>query len=111
MGPQGCQGGQNHCLLHDLYQGIDTSGNRNATRIRTGAGNKDETVAADIAIADAFGNRFSIPLDFELLEGHMLFYQSALGDRLEYESPSTTTAVQFRPQAMPTPHMTLKTSV
>ena len=50
----------------------------NATRIRIGAGNKDETVAA-------FGNRFYIPLDFELLEGHMPFYQSALGDRLEYE--------------------------
>ena len=70
---------------NDQYQGIDTSGNRNATRIRIDAGNKDETVAADKAIADAFGNRFYIPLDFELLEGHMPFYQSALGDRLEYE--------------------------
>ena len=72
---------------NDQYQDIDTSGNRNATRIRIGAGNKDETVAADKAIADAFGNRFYIPLDFdfELLEGHMPFYQSALGDRLVYE--------------------------
>ena len=70
---------------NDQYQGIDTSGNRNATRIRIDAGNKNETVAADKAIADAFGNRFYIPLDFELLEGHMPFYQSALGDRLEYE--------------------------
>ena len=70
---------------NDQYQGIDTSGNRNATRIRIDAGNKDETVAADNAIADAIGNRFNIPLDFELLEGHMPFYQSALGDRLEYE--------------------------
>ena len=94
---------------NDQYQGIDTSGNRNATRIRIDAGNKDETVAADKAIADAFGNRFYIPLDFELLEGHMPFYQSALGDRLN--SPSTTTAAQFGPQAMPTPHTTLKTSV
>ena len=70
---------------NDQYQGIDTSGNQNTTRIRTDAGNKDETVAADKAIADAFDNRFYIPLDFELLEGHMPFYQSALGDRLEYE--------------------------
>ena len=70
---------------NDQYQGIDTSGNRNATRIRIDAGNKDETVAADKAIADAFGNRFYIPLDFELFEGHMSFYQSPLGDRLEYE--------------------------
>ena len=70
---------------NDQYQGIDTSGNRYTTRIRIDAGNKDETVVADKAIADAFGNRFYIPLDFELLESHIPFYQSALGDRLEYE--------------------------
>ena len=39
---------------NDQYQGIDTSGNRNAMRIRIDAGNKDETVEADKAIADAF---------------------------------------------------------
>ena len=70
---------------NDQYQGIDMSGNRNATRICIDAGNKDETVAADKAITDAFGNRFCIPLDFKLLEGHMPFYQSGLGDCLEYE--------------------------
>ena len=70
---------------NDQYQCIDTSGNRNTTRIRIDAGNKDEAVAADKAIADAFGNRFYVPLDFELLESHMPFYQSALGDLLEYE--------------------------
>ena len=70
---------------NDQYQGIDTSGNRNTTRIRIDAGNKDKAVAADKAIADAFGNRFYVPLDFELLESHTPFYQSALGDRLEYE--------------------------
>lgn len=70
---------------NDQYQGIDTSDNRNTTRIRLDAGNKDETVAADKAIADVYSNRFYIPLDFELLESHMPFYQSALGDRLEYE--------------------------
>ena len=67
------------------YQGIDESANRNATRLRIGAGNKDAAVAEDKAIADAYGNRFYIPLDFELLESHMPFYQSALCDRLEYE--------------------------
>ena len=67
---------------NDQYQGIDTSGNRNTTRIRIDAGNKDEAVAADKAIAYAFGNRFYVPLDFELLESHMPFYQR---DRLEYE--------------------------
>jgi hypothetical protein len=84
-----------HCY-HDLwktarertnahYQGIDTSDDQNVTKIRVGAGNKDETETEDKAIADAFGNRFFIPLEFELLESHMPFYQSALGDRLEYE--------------------------
>ena len=67
------------------YQGIDASDNRNTTRIRVGAGNRDSSVAADKAIADVFGDRFFTPLDFELLESHMPFYQSTLGDRLEYE--------------------------
>ena len=65
-----------------FYQGI---GNRNATKLRMGAGDGDPTVKQDKALADAFGNRFFIPLDFELLESHMPFYQAALGDRLEYE--------------------------
>ena len=67
------------------YQGIDLSDDRNMNRIHIGAGNKDETETADKAVADAYGNRFYIPLDFELLETHMPLYQSALGDRLEYE--------------------------
>jgi len=67
------------------YQGIDTTAGRNATKLRVSAGDGDQTVAADQAIATAYGNRFYIPLDFELLESHMPFYQSALGDRLEYE--------------------------
>ena len=67
------------------YQGIDVSDNRNTTRIQVGAGNGDSGVAADKAIADAFSDCFFIPLDFELFESHMLFYQNALGDRLEYE--------------------------
>ena len=67
------------------YQKIDASDNRNTTRIRGGAGNGDSSVVADKAIADAFGDRFFTPHDFELLESHMPFYQSALGNRLEYE--------------------------
>ena len=67
------------------HQGIDTSDNRNTTRIPVGAGNGDSSVVADKAIADAFSDRVFTQLDFELLESHMPFYQSALGDRLEYE--------------------------
>ena len=66
------------------YQGIDTSTQKNATRLRLGAGNGVEDAEAT-AIKTAYGSRFYIPLDFELLESHMPFYQSALGDRLEYE--------------------------
>ena len=58
---------------------------RNVTRIRIDAGNNDESVAADKAVADSYSTQFHTPLTFELLESHMPFYQSALRDRLEYE--------------------------
>lgn len=67
------------------YQGIDESANRNTTKLRVGAGDKAAARAEDKAISNAYGNRFYIPLDFELLESHMPFYQSAIGDKLEYE--------------------------
>ena len=66
------------------YQGIDMSTQKNVIRLRLGAGNGVANVEA-AAIKTAYGNRFYVPLDFELLESHMPFYQSALGDRLEYE--------------------------
>ena len=66
------------------YQGIDTTKDRNVTRHRLDAGDKANK-AKDTAVAKAYGNRFYIPLDFELLESHMPFFQSAFGDRLEYE--------------------------
>ena len=67
------------------YQGIDTSEDRNVTRLRIDAGDADQGVVEDKAIAEVYGNRFYIPLDFELLESHVPFHQSSLGDRLEYE--------------------------
>ena len=57
------------------YQGIDASDNRNTTRIRVSARNRDSSVATDKAIADVFGDRFFTPLGFKLLESHMPFYQ------------------------------------
>ena len=68
--------------LASAYQGI--SKNDNMLKHRIGAGNAS-TDTEDEAVASVYGNRFCIPLDFELLESHMPFYQSALGDRLEYE--------------------------
>ena len=66
------------------YQGIDASTLNNITRVRIGASNGVKTAQAT-AVESAYGNQFYVPLDFELLESHMPFYQSALGDRLEYE--------------------------
>lgn len=64
------------------YQGIQ---NVNTGRIRVGAGNAVGATQPDASIAAAYGNRFFIPLDFELLTDHMPFYQSGLTDRLSFE--------------------------
>lgn len=68
-------------LSNMAYQGI---GKVNMLKHRVGAGDKSSD-KEDEAIADAYKNRFCIPLDFEILETHMPFYQAGLGDRLEYE--------------------------
>ena len=60
------------------YQGI---GKTNMLKHRVGVGNATSD-KEDQAIAKAYGNRFCIPLDFELLETHMPFYPAGLGDRL-----------------------------
>ena len=67
-----------------VYQGIDTSANTNVTRLRIGASNKAADVAADAAVKTAYGSRFYVPLDFELLERHMPYHQHGLGEHLEY---------------------------
>jgi hypothetical protein len=68
-----------------VYQGIDESKSLNVTKLRIGAADGNDSKLPDKAIADTFGTRYYIPLDFELLETHMPYYQSGLGDRLEYE--------------------------
>ena len=67
--------------LNMVYQGI---GKPNMLKHRAGAANSS-TVDEDQAIAAAYHSRFCIPLDFELLETSMPFYQAGLGDRLEHE--------------------------
>ena len=57
----------------------------NCIKLRINAGNKDATNAQDKAIADAYGNRFIIPLDFEMLDSAAPYYQAGLGNRLCYE--------------------------
>ena len=54
-------------------------------KLRINAGNKDATNAQDKAIADTYRNKFMIPLDFEMLDSVMPYYQAELRNRLSYE--------------------------
>ena len=57
----------------------------NCMRLRINAKDKDAKIARDDAIAKAYGNKFVIPLDFEMLDSAMPYYQSGLGNQLCYE--------------------------
>ena len=46
---------------------------------------KSAGVTQDKAIADAYGNKFIIPIDFEILDSAMPYYQVVLRNRLSYE--------------------------
>ena len=57
----------------------------NCIKLRINAGDKNATNAQDKAIADAYGNKFIIPLDFEMLDSAALYYHAGLWNRLCYE--------------------------
>ena len=57
----------------------------NCIKLRINTGNKDVTNAKDKAIADAYGNKFIIPLDFEMFDSAAPYYQAGLENRLCYE--------------------------
>ena len=67
-----------------IQQGIDGC-TENCIKWRINAGNKDATNAQYTAIADAYGNKFIIPLYFEMLDSASPYYQAGLGNRLCYE--------------------------
>ena len=46
---------------------------------------KNASNAQDKAIADAYGNKFIIPLDFEMVDSAAPYYQAGLGNRLCYK--------------------------
>ena len=46
----------------------------NCIKLRINAGNKDATNDQDKAITDAHGNKFIIPLDFEMLDSAAPYY-------------------------------------
>ena len=57
----------------------------NCIKLRINAGDKNTGNKQDKAIADAYGNKFIIPLDFEMLDSAAPYYQAGLGNRLCYE--------------------------
>ena len=70
-----------------IRQGIirDDGYTPNCMKLRINAKDKSALNARDKAIADAYGNKFIIPLDFEMLDNSAPYYQAGLGNRLCYE--------------------------
>ena len=64
-----------------IRQGIiSTDGcTENCIKLRINAGDKNASNAQDKAIADAYGNKFISPLDFEMLDSAAPYYQAGLG--------------------------------
>ena len=52
-------------------------------KLRINAGDKNASNAQDKAIADAYGNKFIIPLDFEMLDSAAPYYQAGLSNHNE----------------------------
>ena len=57
----------------------------NCIKLRINTADKCATPAKDKAIADTYGNKFIIPLDFEMLDSSAPYYQAGLENRLCYE--------------------------
>ena len=57
----------------------------NCIKLTINAGDKSDGVTQDKAIADAYGNKFIILLDFEMSDSAAPYYQAGLRNRLCYE--------------------------
>ena len=70
-----------------IQQGIISNDGctENCIKLGINAGDKNAGNAQDKAIADAYRNKFIIPLDFEMLDSAAPYYQAGLGNRLCYE--------------------------
>ena len=71
-----------------IRQGIiSTNGDLtpNCMKLRINAGDKSTTPTKDNAVAETYGSKFIIPLDFEMLDSAMPYYQVRLRNRLSYE--------------------------
>ena len=54
-------------------------------KLQINASDKNASTKQDVAIPSAYGSKFIIPLDFEMLVSLIPYYQSGLGNRLYYE--------------------------
>ena len=70
-----------------IRQGIISNGSctSNCIKLRINAGDKDTSNGQNNAITTAYGNKFIIPLDFEMLDSSAPYYQAGLGNRLCFE--------------------------
>ena len=70
-----------------IWQGIISSGGctNNCIKLGINVGDKSTGVAQDNAIANTYGNKFIIPLGFEMLDSAAPYYQAGLRNRLCYE--------------------------
>ena len=70
-----------------IHQGIISTDSFtvNCMKLRINAKDKSALVTQEKTIADAYGNKFIIPLDFEMLDSATPYYQAGLGNRLCYE--------------------------
>ena len=57
----------------------------NCIKLRIDTGDKSTSNKKDSAIAEAYGNKFLIPLDFEMLDSSAPYYQAGLENRLCYK--------------------------
>ena len=73
--------------INAIRQGIiSTDGfTVNCMKLRINAKDKSPGNAKGKAIADTYGNKFMIPLDFEMLDSLAPYYQAGLRNRLCYE--------------------------
>ena len=70
-----------------IHQGIISNDEctENCIKLRINAGDKSTSNKKDSAIAEAYGNKFLIPLDFEMLDSSAPYYQAGLENRLCYK--------------------------
>ena len=75
--------------INAIRQGIISNDGcmENCIKLRINAADKNFSNAQDKAIADAYGNKFIIPYDFEILDSAALYYQAGLENRLCYKLP------------------------